>query len=71
MPPEHEIILEFQTIGRVVKVTAIDTETLVEVTIQGPTTATEAELRRIAISKLNYVLKRRGTPTAGRDPNLV
>ena len=71
MPPEREIILEFQTIGRVVKVTAIDTETLVEVTIQGPATATEAELRRIAISKLNYVLKRRDNPTAGRDPNLV
>ena len=71
MPPDREIILEFQTIGRIVKVTAIDTETLVEVTIQGPATATEAELRRIAISKLNYVLERRGKPAAGRDPNLV
>ena len=71
MPPDREIILEFQTIGRIVKVTAIDPDTLVEVSIQGPVTATEAELRRIAIAKLDYVLSRRARDNTDRDPNLV
>lgn len=55
-----EVILEYQRVGAVVKVSAIDPETLVEVTIQGPASWGEAALRRTALSKLRYVLARRG-----------
>jgi len=68
MTAGREVILEFQRLGNVVKVTATDAETLVEVSIQGPATASEADLRRTAIDKLNYVLRKRseGIPTRGR-----
>ncbi len=56
-----EVLLEFRRIGGVVKVTAVDPETQVEVSIQGPATASEATLRRTAITKLRYVLGRRGS----------
>jgi hypothetical protein len=52
-------LLEFQTIGNAVKVSAIDPETLVEVSIVGPISATEADLSRLAARKLEYVLKKR------------
>jgi hypothetical protein len=68
MTAGREVILEFQRLGNTVKVTATDSETLVEVSIQGPAHASEAELRRTAIDKLNYVLRKRaeGTPRRGR-----
>ena len=59
-PEPSEVLLEFRRIGSVVKVTAVDPETQVEVSIQGPATASEATLRRTAITKLRYVLGRRG-----------
>ena len=59
MTAGREVILEFQRLGNAVKVTATDSETLVEVSIQGPSQASEAELRRAAIDKLNYVLRKR------------
>lgn len=55
-----EIILEYQRVGAVVKVSAVDPESLVEVVIQGPAAWGEAALRRTALSKLRYVLARRG-----------
>lgn len=51
-----EIILEFQQIGNAVKVTAVDPETLVEVSIMGPASAGQEVLKRNAINKLRYVL---------------
>ena len=58
-PEPSEVLLEFQRIGGVVKVTAVDPGTQVEVSIQGPASAGEATLRRTAITKLRYVLGRR------------
>lgn len=55
----REILFEFRRIGAAVKVTATDTETLTEVTLQGPATAGEEALRRAAVAKLNYVLSKR------------
>ena len=55
----REVILEFQRLGNAVKVTATDADTLVEVSIQGPARASEAELKRAALAKLNYVLRKR------------
>jgi len=61
---QQSIIFEFYTIGNSTKVTAMDPETLVEVSIVGPAGAPQAHLRAAAVSKLNYVLTqmhKRGT----------
>lgn len=60
---DREVILEFHSVGNAVKVTAIDPETLVEVSIMGPLSAGEEALKRAALRKLEYVLaKRAGSP---------
>jgi len=57
----QNVILEFQTIGNSVKVTAIDPVTLVEVSVVGSASAGERALGRLAVRKLEYMLaKRRG-----------
>lgn len=62
-----EVILEFHTIGGSVKVTAVDPETLTEVSIVGAANAGDELLRRIAIRKLEYVLnKSAGRPVRRR-----
>ena len=66
---QGNVILEFYPIGSAVRVTAIDPVTLVEVTIQGPATATEPELSRIALAKLRYVLDRRSSHTKDAAPD--
>lgn len=53
-----EILLEFHQIGNAVKVTALDPETLVEVSIVGDPAVGEAMLKRAVIRKLRYVLER-------------
>lgn len=56
----REIIIEYQSFGSVVKVTAMDTASLKEVTIQGPASAGEAALKQTVLKKLDYVLKKDG-----------
>lgn len=56
---EREILLELHQIANAAKVTAVDTVTLVEVSIVGPPGAGEEALKRIAIRKLDYVLAKR------------
>ena len=53
-----EVLLEFHRIGNAVKVTAMDPETLFEVSIVGPPGAGEEQLARTAIRKLEYVLRK-------------
>ncbi len=53
-----EVLLEFHRIGNAVKVTAMDPETMVEVSIVGPPDAGEEQLTRTALRKLEYVLKK-------------
>lgn len=55
----REVLIEFQQIGNAVKVTAMDTKTMVEVSIMGPTSAGEETLKRNATNKLNYVLSKK------------
>ena len=61
MPAEtlNEVIIEFQQIGNAVKVTAVDPESQIEVSIVGPPGAGEEMLTRTAIRKLEYVLDKR------------
>ncbi len=56
----REVILEFHQIGQIVKVTAMDTKTLTEISIQGPASAGESLLKTNALKRLEYVLKKNG-----------
>ena len=55
----REVLVEFQQIGNAVKVTAMDTKSMVEVSIMGPATAGEEILKRNVINKLNYVISKK------------
>lgn len=59
----QEVIFEFIQRGPSVKVTAMDPETLVEVSIVGPANAGRAALRATALNKLKYVLGKRAAGT--------
>ena len=63
--PQREVIIEFQRIGASLKVTAVDPETLTEVSIVGDPGAGEELLKRTAVRKLDYVLAKRA---ASRRP---
>ncbi len=56
----REIIIEFQPVGAVVKVSAVDVATLTEISIQGPKSAGEEMLKRNALKRLEYVMKKKG-----------
>jgi hypothetical protein len=56
----REVIFEFYRLGNSVKVSAVDTETMTEVSVVGPVTASEATLRNTALRKLQFVLAKRG-----------
>lgn len=55
----REVLIEFRQIGNAVKVTAVDPETLTEVSIMGPPSAGQEILKRNVINKLNYVLSKK------------
>lgn len=59
-PPltENDVLIEFQAIGNIVRVSAIDTVTNTEVVIQGPASAGRTTLARNAVAKLNYMLRK-------------
>lgn len=59
-PPltESDVLIEFNAIGNIVRVSAIDTVTNTEVVIQGPASAGRAVLTRNAVAKLNYMLRK-------------
>ncbi len=57
--PGGEVIIEMYQVGNAVKVSAVDTATLVEVSIVGDPGQGEELLKRAAINKLNYVLRKR------------
>lgn len=56
----REVIIELQPVGNIVKVSAVDTATLTEISIQGPASAGEEMLKRNAIKRLEYVMKKKG-----------
>jgi hypothetical protein len=57
---QREVYFEHISIGNVVKVTAIDSVTAIEVSIMGPATAAQADLERLALRKLRARLAREG-----------
>jgi hypothetical protein len=56
----REVIIEMHQIGQFTKVSAMDVATLTEASIQGPSNAGEAMLKRNALKRLEYVLKKKG-----------
>ena len=55
-----EILLEITQIGNLLRVAAVDPETLIEVTFQAPPTAGQATLAALARRKLAFARSRRG-----------
>lgn len=58
--PGREVIFEFIPVGQYVRVMAMDTASLTEITIQGPANAPENLLKRNALKRLEYVMKKKG-----------
>lgn len=56
----REIIIEYYPVGNAVRVAAMDTKTLTEISIQGPKDAGEETLKRNALKRLEYVLRKKG-----------
>ena len=56
----REVIFEFQPVGNIVRVSAMDTATMTEVVTQGPAVAGEEALKRNALRRLEYVMKKKG-----------
>lgn len=55
----NEVLIEMYRVGNAVKVTAVDPQTMVEVSIVGAPGAGEETLKRNAVNKLNHVLRKR------------
>ena len=57
---DNEVIFEFHQFGTIVKVSAMHTKTLTEVSIQGPASAGESILKANALRRLEYVMRKKG-----------
>jgi len=56
----REVIFEFTPVGNIMKVVAMDTASLTEVTIQCPISAGQAAFKKNALMRLEYVLRKNG-----------
>ncbi len=56
----REVILEFYPVGEIMRVSDFDTASMNEVVIQGPVSAGEKILKRNALRRLDYVLRKKG-----------
>jgi hypothetical protein len=65
MSAKQEVYFEFQRVGNFVKVTAIDPVTLTEVSVTGAATATQAQLKQLALRRLQFVLAKKKGPDQG------
>ena len=63
----HEVLIELMQVGNAVKVTAVDPVTHTEVSIVGSASDSEDVLKRNAVRKLNYVLRRAQGRSRPRD----
>lgn len=65
----REVIFEYLPVGISVKVTAVDVETGLEVSVVGPSTASRSELERVAANKLRYMLARQQAGGGKDEPD--
>ena len=54
----REVIFETIRLGPYMKVTAVDSETMLEVSVQGPSNARPQDLQKLAMNKLKLALER-------------
>ncbi|MCK7611904.1 DUF6898 family protein [Roseibium sediminicola] len=66
-PRPGEVYLEFRPVGQQVKVSAIDAATGIEVSVFGPTSASQEDLKRIAVRKLQRRIEQE--KGSGREPD--
>jgi len=59
MADEQGYIIEFHQVGNAVKVSAMDPHTLTEVSMVGSPGLSDAELTRLVVRKLEYVIAKR------------
>lgn len=64
MTSQRKYLVEFIPIGNSVKVSAIDPDSGVEVSIVGPAKASQADLTQVAVRKLEYVMGRKSAAAA-------
>ncbi|MEZ5826542.1 MAG: hypothetical protein R3C97_17975 [Geminicoccaceae bacterium] len=64
---DAQAIVETRVFGHFVRVTAIDPQTLLEVTFQVPRNCVRTEIERLALAKLDYVRRRR--EAGGLEPS--
>jgi hypothetical protein len=60
-PRNREVIFEFRPIGNVMKVTAMDTASLTEISVQCPIGAGESAFKKHALQRLEYVLRNKNS----------
>ena len=56
----RHVIFEFVPVGAYMRVSAMDTATLTEITISGPVNTPESTLKHNALKRLEYVMKKKG-----------
>ena len=61
---EREVYFEFMTVGSAVKVVAIDSATAIEVSVMGPASSSQADMKQLALGKLKARLARE----TGKEP---
>ena len=59
MADEQGYIIEFHQVGNAVKVSAMDPRTLIEFSMVGAAGLSDAELTRLVVRKLEYVIAKR------------
>ena len=56
----REVIFEFYPLPPYVRVSAMDVKTLTEISIQGAASASQEQLKKNALKRLEYVLRKKG-----------
>ncbi len=59
MTGEKEYIIEFRLVGNAIKVSAVDSDSMTEVSIVGDPKRSREELTRLAVQKLEFVLEKK------------
>ena len=66
--PDHRILFEIVRVGAYLKVSAVDPQTLIEVSVIGPAKAASLEtMKRVAVRKLKRAIARGGAPVEPED----
>jgi hypothetical protein len=59
----REVIFEFTPVGNLMRISAMDVATMTEISLQAPLNAGEAVMKKNALMRLEYVLRKEGKIT--------